>query len=378
MESPVVRRLRAIDWDFPLTRSESPFSTLHWHPCRFPSQVAAAAVGLLSPPGGLVLDPFSGSGTTAVEAQILGRRSVGVDVSPISCLITRAKTLSLGAVEIGEIAVELKRLAANAVMSGRLGSVPPSVQSEKWYSKVTFSKLAAIFGSLEGLSGQARDIGLACFSATLLPACNEDRHWGYVCDNTNPKAQRIVDALRLYNDNLDSLVSAYISRDEVLSRRTGGGEPQKCEVIHGNINAIEHKLIELGPVDCIVTSPPYFGVADYVKSQRLTLEWLAEEIEPLRKQEIGARSKRHRATAREDYVNEITEAFRVSSQPLKAGGYCLIVYGESSSRPTCLPDILSNLDGIGLKKIAVVERSVSISRRQKPSVLLEYVILTQK
>src|SRR5271157_3438189 len=147
-----MRRLREIDWDFPSQPSESAFSSLHWHPCRFPSQIPAIAVARLTSPGDTVLDPFMGSGTTLVEAQRLGRRSTGI---------------------------------AREVMQSR-------------------------------------------------PSC----HFALV-----------------------------------------------------------------------ITSPPYFGVTDYVKAQRLSLEWMSNPIEPVRLLEVGARSKRHRRNAGESYLQEIRGAF---------------------------------------------------------------------
>src|SRR5712671_61389 len=95
-----ISRLSNIDWDFAGAFSESAFSAIHWHPGRFASQIPASLIGVLSSPGGTVLDPFVGSGTTLVEAQRLGRRSIGIDLSPISCLASRAKTLSISAKKI--------------------------------------------------------------------------------------------------------------------------------------------------------------------------------------------------------------------------------------------------------------------------------------
>ena len=39
----------------------------------------------------LILDPFMGSGTTLVASNELGRKSVGIDISPFNCMISRAK-----------------------------------------------------------------------------------------------------------------------------------------------------------------------------------------------------------------------------------------------------------------------------------------------
>ncbi len=52
-----------------------------WHGCQMPMGVLNRIIKATSNPGDIVLDPFSGSGTTAVAASALGRRYVGIDQS---------------------------------------------------------------------------------------------------------------------------------------------------------------------------------------------------------------------------------------------------------------------------------------------------------
>ena len=52
-----------------------------WHPCQMPEKVLERIVKVSSNAGDLVVDPFSGSGTTCVVAAQLGRRYVGIDLS---------------------------------------------------------------------------------------------------------------------------------------------------------------------------------------------------------------------------------------------------------------------------------------------------------
>ena len=52
-----------------------------WHPCQMPELLLARIIATSSNAGGLVLDPFSGSGTTAAAALQLGRDYCGIDVS---------------------------------------------------------------------------------------------------------------------------------------------------------------------------------------------------------------------------------------------------------------------------------------------------------
>jgi hypothetical protein len=51
----------------------------------FPEWLVEWFIKSYAPPGGWVLDPMSGSGTTAVVAARLGRNGVGVDVRPDQC-----------------------------------------------------------------------------------------------------------------------------------------------------------------------------------------------------------------------------------------------------------------------------------------------------
>jgi len=52
-----------------------------WHPCQMPESLLTRIIVASSNPGDCVLDPFSGSGTTAAVAYQLGRDYVGIDVS---------------------------------------------------------------------------------------------------------------------------------------------------------------------------------------------------------------------------------------------------------------------------------------------------------
>jgi DNA modification methylase len=51
------------------------------HGAEFPLALAARCIALTSCEGDLVLDPFVGSGTTALAAAALGRRCLGYDIS---------------------------------------------------------------------------------------------------------------------------------------------------------------------------------------------------------------------------------------------------------------------------------------------------------
>jgi tRNA G26 N,N-dimethylase Trm1 len=70
---------------------EAHTSMYNWHKFwgRKTWNVVSRFVETYSPEGGIVMDPFSGSGVTALEALKLGRRVIAVDLVPIAAEILR-------------------------------------------------------------------------------------------------------------------------------------------------------------------------------------------------------------------------------------------------------------------------------------------------
>jgi len=66
-----------------------PAETMHYAP--FPEELCERPVLAASPLGGIVLDPFVGSGTTAVVARRLGRRFLGIELVPGYAALARRR-----------------------------------------------------------------------------------------------------------------------------------------------------------------------------------------------------------------------------------------------------------------------------------------------
>lgn len=73
------------------------------HPGYTPYAILARLVGLLTPAGGTVLEPFMGTGTTLVAAKSQCLAAIGVEVEERWCEIA-AERLAQGVLPIGEVA----------------------------------------------------------------------------------------------------------------------------------------------------------------------------------------------------------------------------------------------------------------------------------
>jgi len=78
-------RNRRTVWEIPLSK----FREAHF--AVFPETLVELCIQAGCPEKGIVLDPFIGSGTTAVVAQRLGRRYVGIDINPEYCEMARKR-----------------------------------------------------------------------------------------------------------------------------------------------------------------------------------------------------------------------------------------------------------------------------------------------
>ena len=76
-------------WEIPNVKSRHVEKTDH--PCQFPVALVQRLIRALTKPGGLVVDPFMGSGTCAAAAAIEGRQFWGCDVNRAYVATARAR-----------------------------------------------------------------------------------------------------------------------------------------------------------------------------------------------------------------------------------------------------------------------------------------------
>lgn len=89
-------------WDIPNVKAKHVEKTDH--PCQFPVAIPQRLIKALTIPNGLVLDPFSGSGSTGVAAIIEGRRFVGAEIQKeyYNIAVDRLKDAASGNAKIRE------------------------------------------------------------------------------------------------------------------------------------------------------------------------------------------------------------------------------------------------------------------------------------
>jgi len=86
-------------WDYLMAGDKNPLKRKH--PAPFPDKIPTDFISCFCPEGGIVLDPFLGSGSTAVAAKRLGRNYIGFDVSREYCDIAEQRLRLTLELEVG-------------------------------------------------------------------------------------------------------------------------------------------------------------------------------------------------------------------------------------------------------------------------------------
>lgn len=342
-----VRRLDRIDWNFPNTgTAPGSVHALHWFPGNFIPQIPAALIQILSAPGSLVLDPFSGSGTTAVEALRLGRRVIASDYLSACVMIAKAKIAfvdgGLGQHRRANLLAELTfehQCRTDKVGRRGEGDSPDLIA---WFARETLAQLRFLWQQVEAADSiPAREALQAIFSdvlfdcaasggATTAKGGRRRHHWGWIADNVRPRVFLPHNAIKLFRQRLLAL-------DDVAA-------PSREERAAALVVRQDARCLALpdGIVDLVVTSPPYIGVIDYTHANRLLYTWMGWSMQAEREHEIGARFRRKRLNGPAEYGSDMRRARDEIVRVLKPGAACAVVLGESRRFLSTAQAILSD------------------------------------
>jgi hypothetical protein len=161
---------------------------------------------------------------------------------------------------------------------------------------------------------------------------------------SSPEVEIALDPRSLYISALArAFRSAVDTRAEALSRI--GTLPRRPCWIHGS--AAPEMVALPGGIDLVITSPPYFGMNDYVRSQYLTeLIFPGSSYDQDLAVEIGSRRDRRQEMALREYLSNLEVVFTNVCKQMNPQGQVVVVMGESETKLAREEKVLSRVKDI--------------------------------
>jgi len=261
------------------TRSVNQYLT-HWiypYKGKFHPQMIRAFLNLIqAEPGDVILDPFLGSGTVAVEAQLLGMQAVGLDISPLCVLISQVKTQSHEVLEQIQAVIEQAGSAGRRPRSERLESEEPRVRN---------FFLAAEMVAESDRSRRRKDLETAVAKAT----------------------ERMLQSVQ------DQRAAAERFDLPLPPTTIQQGDARKLALADASI-------------DGIICSPPYSIALNYVRNDAHALEAMGCRLDEIQEEFIGVRGRGKEKL--ELYDHDLDLCLGEMARVLRPGKWCVIVIGD--------------------------------------------------
>lgn len=373
----VLARLSAIDWAFTESKTGYLSHDIHPYPAKFIPQIPRTLIRLLSLRGERVWDPFGGSGTTALEAILMGRCALSTDVNPIAKVIGEAKTVTLTKEQDDLIADFIEQLSLLSKNSARLESelnlhhedyylyIPAIPNLEEWFHANAVKELAYLRWRIDSLIfPQAIALANAALSKTILRASYQDGETRYA---RKPREVKTGSVIHLYIDNLSAALSKVRQLGPLLRFREAEFRTIDLRTAAVTSRADNPHALTRNSVDLVVTSPPYPNTTDYHLYHRFRLFWLGYDPRSLAHKEIGSHLRHQKEGSGFDaYLEEMTCCLSRIIEVLRPGRYAVLVVGDGvfgGQVYRSVEHIKQAAEELGFEVVGIIDRHIHTTKR---------------
>lgn len=250
------------------------------YPCKFIPEIPRWAIKkYVKDKDESILDPFTGSGTTLLEAAINGNNSYGIEIDEVAKLISRVKTEKYNKKEVKSIQDEFEKIISeyDNIKEYR---VPGIDNLEHWFPKENIQELGKILQQINEIDNvKIKNFFKVCF-VSIIKKCS-------YTDDSSPKpyvSSKIKKIPANPKDEFIKIYNKYYKGIEDLAKIKNFGE---VEILKGDALNFELET----KVNLVITSPPYINAFDYGRTMRLENLWLGllteNELRDKKKDYVG-------------------------------------------------------------------------------------------
>jgi hypothetical protein len=349
----ITNEIPPVHWKHSCVYSECSLHQISPFIGKLKSSIARDLVLTYSKPGDLIADPFAGSGTIPLEAQIAGRRVFSADINPYAKVLCSAKLKAPTSCSDALIRAEKALTSAEAIPDPDLRRIQPWVR--KFFHPKTLKQAIKFAGVCRA---RGDDFLLACFLGIL-----HHQRPGFL----SFPSSHLVPYLRTTRFPRKTYPEMYEFRDlrpRLLAKihRVFTRPP----IVHANEEACFRRssiqrLAFPKEVDCVITSPPYMNALDYNRDNRLRLWFISPGF---------VKEDEEVTSSRKAFVHTMIAFANKVDRSLRSKSFCIVIVGERVARTPGVPvsEFVRKLMAIhasNLRLLSILEDEIPDVRRSR-------------
>lgn len=265
-------------WDFRTADTKIYTHCFHIYPAMMIPQIARRIIENYGVKAKLLFDPYCGTGTSLVEANLKDINAIGTDLNPLARLIATTKTTLLNIEELDLILNDFENLK---FMNDPINITPIDIPSIKnidfWFSKDVREELTSIKFFIDKI----KDKNIANFFKVAFSETTRETSW---TRNSEFKLYKMTEKqIEKFKPNSFELMYKKLLRNrkglvDFINIKKNGSFTKVYSF--NTINNIPKEILEEESVDLIITSPPYGDsrtTVAYGQFSRFANEWLNYE-----------------------------------------------------------------------------------------------------
>lgn len=349
-------------WDFRKSNTKEFTHCFHPYPAMMIPQVARRILDNYANKSRVLFDPYCGTGTSLVEANLRGMNAIGTDINPLARLIASTKTTKTDIQVLDLFLHDFMNyfFSINFQIEKVKSVIIPTIKNiDFWFSKAVQQKLGVLLGYIENINDVSiKKFFQVAFSETVREVSFQKQREFKLVRRKDFKERVEPDVFGIMITKLSRNRQGLIDFEKTCKN---GSQT----FIHGfnTVENIPHNIIKENSVDIVVTSPPYGDsrtTVAYGQYSRLSNEWLGyKEANKVDNILMGGERRKHIHTFKSDVLNDVIDTIQKEdkervrdvisfyedyeqsinhvSTTLKRGGFACYVVGNRTVKGVNIP-----------------------------------------